>query len=244
MQASKFIYNFQGFSMKPNFVLIILSGMVIAIIALLLKHYPHALADDRNKIGFFVSSVLLSSFIYRISQSQMKLATIIKQIIGWLTICLIILTGYSYQHEIKQVGNRLTANLIPGYGQGNGDGSVTFYAGENGHFEVTALINDEQRIKFLFDTGASLISLTAEDARDLGIDTETLNYNYPLSTANGTSFGSRINIAKVQVGPITIFNVDAVVNKPGASDISLLGMSFLSRIKQFIFKGNSLTLIN
>lgn len=230
--------------MKPNFVLIILSGLIIAIVTLLLKHYPHALDNDRSKIAFFVSSIMLSGFIYRISQSRMKLANILKQLIGWLTICLIILTGYSYQHEIKQVGNRISANLIPGYGQGNGDGSVTFYAGENNHFEVTALINDEQRIKFLFDTGASLISLTSEDASDLGIDIEKLNYNYPLSTANGISLGASINLAKVQVGPITVYNVEAVVNKPGTSDISLLGMSFLSRLKEFIFKGNSLTLTN
>ena len=106
------------------------------------------------------------------------------------------------------------------------------------------MINDEQRIKFLFDTGASLISLTSEDASDLGIDIEKLNYNYPLSTANGISLGARINLAKVQVGPITVYNVEAVVNKPGTSDISLLGMSFLSRLKEFIFKGNSLTLTN
>ena len=106
------------------------------------------------------------------------------------------------------------------------------------------MINDTQRVQFILDTGASLVSLTAEDAQSMGINLDELNYNYALSTANGISFGARIRLAKMQVGPIIINNVDAVVSKPGRSDTSLLGMTFLSRLKQFSIKGNSLTLVN
>ncbi len=230
--------------MKKNFIFIILIIMLATLIALLDKHFPRILDQNQNKISLLISFIILTSFISKIIHSELKLAIVIKQLIGWVTICLVILTGYSYQYEIKQLGNRLSANLIPGYAQGNKDGSVTFYSGGNGHFSITALINDNQKIHFLFDTGASLVSLTAEDAADLGIDLAQLNFNFPLSTANGLSFGARVNIAKVQIGPVIVNNVEAVVSKPGASDISLLGMSFLNRLKQFIIKGNTLTLVN
>jgi aspartyl protease family protein len=89
-----------------------------------------------------------------------------------------------------------------------------------------------------------MISLTAEDAKNRGIDIISLNYNFPLSTANGTSYGARIRLASIAVGPIVLADVDAVISKEGSSDISLLGMSFLGRLKQFLIKGNTLTLVN
>ncbi len=230
--------------MKKSSNFIILMLMFAALIMLLFKHFPNALSSGQSQLSIVSSVIIITLMLARLAGSNMKLGLLLRQLTGWVAISLLIITGYSYQYEIKQFGNRLSATVIPGYGQGNGDGSVTFYAGNGGHFAVTGLINDEQRVNFLLDTGASLISLTTEDARAIGMNTEELNYNYPLSTANGVSYGARVNLAKVQVGPIILDNVEAVVSKPGASDTSLLGMSFLSRLKQFSIKGNSLTLVN
>ncbi len=230
--------------MKKSTSFIIIIIMLAAIFAILFKHFPNSISTSQSKISLIFSVVVIISMASRISASNMKLGLLLKQITGWMVITLLIITGYSYQYEIKQFGNRLSATIIPGYAQGNGDGSVTFYAGENGHFAVTALLNDVERVQFLFDTGASMVSLTASDASNMGININQLNYNFPLSTANGISYGARINIARIQVGPIIIENVEAVICKDGTSDISLLGMSFLGKLKQFSIKGNSLTLIN
>ena len=230
--------------MKKNINFIVTILIAAALFAVLFKKFPDALSSDQSKLSLAFALVIAVSLLSKIINSEMRLGIILKQISGWMIISLIILTGYSYQYELKQFGDRLAATLIPGVAQSNNDGSITFYAGENGHFSITAILNNKTNVNFLFDTGASLVSLTASDASNLGIDINNLKYNFPLSTANGTSYGARVNIDTIQIGSIVIENVEAVVSKDGSSDVSLLGMSFLSKLKQFSIKGNSLNLIN
>ncbi len=209
----------------------------------LLKYYPHAIDSDQDKLAYLTSLIILVSISSSIISRTDNLSLILKQIGGWLIIALLILTGYSYQLEIKNYSDKLAANILPGYAQGNGDGSVTFYAGSNGHFEITALLNDVDRVQFLFDTGASTIALTKNDAEKIGINTKLLKYDTPLNTANGTSWAARTTIAKVQIGPIVVHNVQATVSS-GGLDGSLLGMSFLRQLRQYVIQGNTLTLVN
>ena len=220
---------------------LILVGLIIILLS---KQFPNALSNDQNKIGLIISLIVATSLISKLAVNNTRFATLFKQLSAWFAVTLLIIIGYSYQYELKQFSNRIIANVIPGHGQGNDDGSVTYYAGQNGHFEVIGIINDDKKVQFLFDTGASVGSLTFEDAIRIGIDVNSLSFNMPLNTANGVSFAARVTLPKIQVGPIIIYNVESVVSKPGASDISLLGMSFLSRLKQFNFQGNSLTLRN
>jgi len=229
--------------MRHLFSFVMLAVLLLGLVLLLVKHFPGSLDSDRAKLSLIASVVIITAMLARISISHINIAILLKQIGGWLVIALLILTGYSYQLEIKQYSNRLAANVLPGYGQGNGDGSVTYYAGDDGHFMVTGLLNDIDRVRFMLDTGASTVSLTKEDAERIGIDTESLNYNTPLNTANGISWGARVTIAKIQVGPIIVTNVAATVSQSGL-DTSLLGMSFLRQLKQFLIKGNTLTLVN
>jgi aspartyl protease family protein len=222
---------------------IIIASLLGILTNWLLKYYPSVLDNDQNKIAVFSSIFILSALCSNLFVRTDGIATTLKRIGGWVFITLLVITGYSYQLEIKDYSNKLAANVIPGYAQGNGDGSVTFYAGDNGHFEITALLNDENRVHFLFDTGASTVALTKADAQRIGINTDELKYNTPLSTANGTSWSARVNIAKIQVGPITVYNVEGTVSNEGL-DTSLLGMSFLRQLRQYMIKGNTLTLIN
>lgn len=223
---------------------ILLLGMVAALLTLLFKQFPNALSNDQNKIAFISSLTILTLVISRVISSNIKYKILIQQISSWTLITILILGIYSYKIEIQEFTNRLTANLIPGYGQENQDGSITFYRGNNGHFSVTATINDHKRIDFLLDTGASSVSLTHQAAKSLGIDPDSLEYNYPLSTANGISWGARIKIDKMQVGPIIIYDIEGTVSKNGLLDTSLLGMSFLNHLKEYNIQGNKLTMID
>ena len=220
-------------------IMVLLGGLVL----LLLKYFPETLSSDQNKVSLISLVVMLSFVFTRMSRSSSSVTMFLKQLGSWLVITLIMITGYSYQMEIKQYTARLAANIIPGYGQENRDGSVTYYAGENGHFIITALLNNSAKVKFLFDTGASTISLTKKDAERIGIDTKALNYNVPLNTANGMSWGARVTIARIQVGDIVITDVAGTVSQSGL-DTSLLGMSFLGQLQKFVIKGNVLTLTN
>jgi aspartyl protease family protein len=107
-----------------------------------------------------------------------------------------------------------------------GIGSVTLKADPLGHFFAEGAINGGT-IRFLVDTGASLIAIPGAEARRLGLDF----INAPqaaIRTAGGVVPAYRVKLDTVRVGGITINSVDALVVDKGL-DMVLLGMSFLNR---------------
>ena len=110
--------------------------------------------------------------------------------------------------------------------------TLTVAADYRGHYVVHPSI-DNFRIKMLVDTGASLVALTASDARALGIHLSSADYKMALNTANGTVRGARVNLREVRLGSILVRNVEAVVLPEGALSMSLLGTSFLGKLKGY-----------
>jgi aspartyl protease family protein len=99
--------------------------------------------------------------------------------------------------------------------------------GQDGHYWAQARING-QTVRMLVDTGATAVSLTAADARRVGIDPTTLTYGLKVATASGEARAARITLGSVAVDGA----VDALVIDRD-SDASLLGMSYLSRLSGF-----------
>lgn len=98
-----------------------------------------------------------------------------------------------------------------------------------GHYIVHPSV-DNYRIKMMVDTGASIVALTAADARALGIKDDASTRKIMLSTANGTVMGFRTTLREIRLGEIVVRNVDAVVLPERALGMSLLGNSFLSKL--------------
>ena len=92
----------------------------------------------------------------------------------------------------------------------------------------------------IVDTGASTVVLRPEDARKAGIQVGALDYSVPVETANGRAFAARVKLERVSLGELTLEKVEALVTRPGALQQSLLGMSFLSRLRSYEFSGNKL----
>ena len=111
----------------------------------------------------------------------------------------------------------------------------------SGEFAVAAKVNGA-RVTFLFDTGASVVVLTAADARRAGIDTRGLDFDVPVTTANGAAMAAEVRLDSIEVGPIVMRNVRALVARPGALEESLLGMSFLERLKSYAVERGRLIL--
>jgi clan AA aspartic protease (TIGR02281 family) len=116
----------------------------------------------------------------------------------------------------------------------------TIRARQANQFFVTATI-DGNPIHFLIDTGAYMVSLTPDDARRLGFDLDTLNWNIRTRTANGVADNAAVNLADLRLGQIVEYNVPALVMKTGGGQ-SLLGMSFLSRLKSWQIRDGVLTI--
>jgi clan AA aspartic protease (TIGR02281 family) len=111
----------------------------------------------------------------------------------------------------------------------------------NGHFFFDTEVNGTD-LHMMFDTGARWVSLRAEDAEKAGINLSSLDYSLHMSTANGIGFAAPVVIKVMKVGRITRTNVQAVVVKPGALAINLLGQSFMSTMAGFSTEGDTLIL--
>jgi len=114
-------------------------------------------------------------------------------------------------------------------------------ADHRGHYVVHPSI-DNFRVKMLVDTGASLVALTVADARALGFQPSASEYRIVLSTANGTVRAARVNLREVRLGGILVRNVEAVVLPEGALSMSLLGTSFLGKLKGYEVQGGRMLL--
>jgi aspartyl protease family protein len=112
-------------------------------------------------------------------------------------------------------------------------------AGPNGHFVLSAEVNGAP-VRFLVDTGASLVFLTPDDARTAGFDPRGLDYTQLVDTGNGAVRAAPVVLREVRIDDLSLDNVRAaVLDNLGRS---VLGMSFLDRLKGFEMREGSLTL--
>lgn len=105
--------------------------------------------------------------------------------------------------------------------------TVRIASQQGGHHWIRGTINGRQ-VKFLVDTGASIVALNLSTAKRLGIDYKKGRPGY-INTANGVTEVRYVNLPKVTVGAITQYNVQASVSLNDSLSIALLGNSFLSR---------------
>lgn len=108
-------------------------------------------------------------------------------------------------------------------------GSVQLRAGERGHYHTRADVNG-RTIETMVDTGASIVVLTYEDARAAGIHLKPSDFVQTASTANGTAKFAPVTLERISIGNIIVRNVPAAVADQGRLAVTLLGMSFLSRL--------------
>lgn len=106
--------------------------------------------------------------------------------------------------------------------------SVTLAAGPGGHFIAEGAVNGGP-VRFIVDTGATVIALPASDAVRLGLDYRKGQVG-TTQTAAGPTPAYRIRFDTVRVGGIELNNVEGIVIEKGLN-VALLGMSFLNRVE-------------
>lgn len=110
----------------------------------------------------------------------------------------------------------------------DGSGKITMTADGQGHFFTTGTVNGTS-VRFMVDTGATMISLGAADARRIGLDFNRAQRGMT-QTANGAVSVGKMQLDTVQIGDVTLHNIDAVILQTDMP-IALLGMSFLNRME-------------
>lgn len=101
----------------------------------------------------------------------------------------------------------------------------------DGHFWAEAEVNGVP-VRFLVDTGATVVALTPADAERLGFDLHDLHYVSSVVTAGGRTRAATVELDWVEVGGARLDDVEALVIEKGL-DASLLGMSYLGRLSSF-----------
>lgn len=105
---------------------------------------------------------------------------------------------------------------------------IVLTAGSGGHFTASGAINGKQ-VRFMVDTGATLVSLGKDDAERLGVDLTNARRS-TTQTANGPVPVWLVTLNSVRVGEVELAQVGAAV-VPQPMPMVLLGNSFLSRLQ-------------
>lgn len=106
--------------------------------------------------------------------------------------------------------------------------SVSLTADPKGHFYTIGTINGAP-VRFLVDTGATLIAMGKTDADHANIDFRKGEPGMSM-TANGPTRVWKVTLNSVRVGDVMLNQVDAAVHEQDLP-IVLLGMSFLNRME-------------
>lgn len=122
-----------------------------------------------------------------------------------------------------------------------GQRSLNIRSDSRGHFRAEGRI-DGQRIAFMVDTGASMVALNESSAARFGLRPARGAYNATVTTANGTVKAARARLPMVELGEITVRDVDALVLPDEALSENLLGLTFLSRLKRFAYANGQMVL--
>jgi aspartyl protease family protein len=98
-----------------------------------------------------------------------------------------------------------------------------------GLYSVTGSI-DGQLVDFVVDTGASYVTMSADQARRLRLDFSQAR-KVMMNTANGKTTAHVFKVKSIRVGSIELHNVEAAVMQNISNAKILLGMSFLNQVE-------------
>ncbi len=170
-----------------------------------------------------------------------RMSTALLGLVAWLSIFGVVTLGYSFRTELAGVANRVMDEVLQGREIRSETGQAAAVRSGNGHFAFTGITNGVE-LRYMFDTGASTVVLRYEDARRIGLNPDKMDYSVAVSTANGKAVTAPASIDALTIGNITQRRVRVLIDKPGALQENLLGMSFLGRLKGYAVDGNRLVL--
>jgi aspartyl protease family protein len=107
---------------------------------------------------------------------------------------------------------------------------LVYVADRRGHFVLDVTVNGAP-LRMLVDTGATFVALTPRDARAAGFAIRDLAFVGAARTAGGVVRVAPITLSEVSLDQLSVYDVKAAVIE--SLSMSLLGMSFLDRLKGY-----------
>ena len=227
--------------MRRPLLWILLLALGLAMITLIARHEDASLSLITGpdftalfvKIAILVvvGGVVLSLFRDRFSQA-------VEAALIWVVVALLLVLGYTYRFELREVGDRVMAELLPGHAARVAR-TVELARNRNGDFHIDTKVNGS-KISMVLDTGASAVVLTHDAAKAAGLPLEMVKYNVPIDTANGPTRAASVTLDRVSVGGLVERSVPALIAQPGQLKVSLLGMTFMNRLQSWEVRGAKL----
>lgn len=109
----------------------------------------------------------------------------------------------------------------------------------DGLFYVDAVVND-QPMRFIVDTGASIVVLTHTDARKIGLGVEDGHFNTSVQTVGGNTNMAMTSLNHVRIAGKEVRQIRAAVVHQGLG-VSLLGLNALSQLGEVKIQGDVLS---
>ena len=152
-----------------------------------------------------------------------------------------LVTMFVQREASLAIVDRFIGEVAAGRAVDNGLGEVVVARRADGSFTLAGHVNG-RGARFVFDTGASTVVLTADTAEAVGLDLEKLNFSIPVATANGRMLAAPVTLSSLAIGSIVERRVDALVARPGLLRDNLLGLTFLDRLASYEVRRNRLIL--
>jgi aspartyl protease family protein len=131
--------------------------------------------------------------------------------------------GIQHRLLVGAAPSRLGAAAAPGAGR-----EIVIPVGPGGHFLTQGTING-QSVRFMVDTGATLVALSRAEATRIGLDLRGARA-VSTQTAGGVAVAQMLPLQRVRVGEVEVYDVMALVTEAQMPYI-LLGNSFLDRFQ-------------
>jgi aspartyl protease family protein len=229
-------------TVRRRLLWLLLIGTALALIVMIARHGDDPVAafstDDWGALAYHVGLVVLIGasvlVLFREQAFQALEAALFWAVIGFVAVF-----GYTYRSDLRTIGDRVMAELVPGRATIRSAQTVEIVRGRGGDFQVAAQINGT-RVAMALDTGASAVVLTHDAAKAAGLPLELLNYSVQVDTANGRARAAAVTLDRLVVGDIVERSVPALIAQPGQLRTSLLGMSFLNRLESWEVRGDRL----
>ncbi|MBK8457881.1 MAG: TIGR02281 family clan AA aspartic protease [Phyllobacteriaceae bacterium] len=118
---------------------------------------------------------------------------------------------------------------------------IRIEADELGHFSGQFMLNGRP-VRALVDTGATLVAINRSTANRLGLHLSPGDFRHKARTANGAIAAAAVILERVEIGRVSVANVQAMVIDDKSLSETLIGMSFLKQLSRYAVTEGALVL--
>jgi aspartyl protease family protein len=202
--------------------------------------------NDDQSVRLVYLCVLLAILVGSIGFGRGRSTARFRHLGVWVLVAVALVALYAYRDQVMRVAAPVMREIAPSrvaeVTTPGGARELVITRADDGHFHVDGKANGAS-VRFLVDTGATGTVLTMEDARRAGIDVDSIAFNRPVQTANGTAFYASATLDSLTIGPEKLTSVPVGVMPGDAMDTSLLGMSTIDRFSGWRVEGDQMVLV-